>query len=147
MYRIMRKINLVSRCQGSFMAKRLKGLGLGPCHHGYLLTVARRPGISQEELAGTMCVNKSSVTRTLAALEELGYVERSSAPQDRRVLQVFPTEKLRRALPEIRLAAKTWNAYLTADFTDEELDQFQRCLDKIVRRAEDYAQRGEEAME
>ena len=87
MYRIMRKINLVSRCQTLYLADQLRDTGIGPCHHSYLLTIARRPGISQEELAKEICVNKSSVARNLANLENQGYIERKSSPQDKRVLQ------------------------------------------------------------
>ena len=145
MYRIMRKINLVSRCQGSYLAEKLKDTDLAPCHHGYVLTIARTPGISQEELARSLCVNKSNVTRTLAQLEERGFVERRSSPQDKRVLQVYPTQKLLDLLPRVRTIARDWNAYLTAEISEEELALFQGVLDRIVERAARYAERGEEA--
>ena len=146
MYRIMRKINLVSRCQTLYLADQLRDTGIGPCHHSYLLTIARRPGISQEELAKEICVNKSSVARNLANLENQGYIERKSSPQDKRVLQVYPTEKLLEVLPQVRLATKAWNAYLTADFTEEEMEQFQHVLDRIVERAKCYMEKGESVL-
>ena len=146
MYRIMRRINLVSRCQGYFVLDRLKSADLCFSHHSYLLTVDRRPGISQEELARELCVNKSSVTRTLAHLEKHGYVERRSSEQDRRVLQVYPTEKLRQTLPQLRDVLRQWNDYLTKDFTDDEMAQFERMLDKMVERAKDYSNHRSEAM-
>lgn len=145
MYRIMRKINLLTRCQASFMMQRLKDLQLGSCHHSYLLTVSGKPGISQEALARDLCVNKSNVTRNLAYLEQQGYVERRSSPLDKRVMQVYPTEKLHAALPQVRSAARDWNAYLTAEFTVEELQQFQRALDRILERAQTYMEHGKEA--
>jgi len=146
MFWIMRKINLVSRCQGLFLADQLPSPELAAGHHGYLLTVARQPGISQEALARELCVNKSNVARKLAYLEDRGFVERRNSPQDRRVLQVYPTEKLQALLPQLRQTAKTWNAYLTADFTEEEMAQFQRCLDRIVDRVRNYMEHGEAAL-
>lgn len=146
MFWIMRKINLVSRCQGLFLADRLPSTELAAGHHSYLLTVARQPGISQEALARELCVNKSNVARNLAHLEEHGFVERRNSPQDRRVLQVYPTQKLLEILPQLRQTAKTWNAYLTADFTEEEMTRFQDCLDRIVARATAYREKGEEAL-
>ena len=145
MYRIMRRINLVSRCQGYFVLDRLKSADLCFSHHSYLLAVARCPGIAQEELAQELCVNKSSVTRALAHLERHGYVERRCSAQDRRVQQVYPTEKLEQMLPRIREALRQWNAYLTAEFSDSEMQQFERVLDRMVERAREYSNHRSEA--
>lgn len=146
MYRIMRKINLVSRCQSAYLAEKLKGTELTPCYHGYVLTICRRPGISQEELAKFLCVNKSNVTRTLAQMEDRGFVERRSSPQDKRILQVYPTQRLLDLLPQVRQMAGDWNAYLTAEISEAEMDVFQNVLDRIVERASAYAEKGEAAL-
>lgn len=137
---------MVSRCQGIFLAERLKEMGLGACHHTYLLYVAKRPGISQEELARESCVNKSSVARGLASLEAQGYVERRSSEQDKRVLQVYPTQKTLDILPQVKAALTEWNGYLTADFSEEEMAQFEQVLDRVVARAKRYMEEGEDAL-
>lgn len=144
MHWIMRKINRISRSQGRYLTKALKDLGVGTCHHSYFLVISRKPGISQEELAREISVDKSNVTRTLANLEQQGFVKRCSSPQDRRVLQVYPTEKMEAAVPRVREAVRDWNAYLTADLTDEEMEQFQNTLDHILERAQKYSE-GREA--
>ena len=146
MYRIMRKINLVSRCQSGYLAEKLKGTGLIPCYHGYVLTICRRPGISQEELAKFLCVNKSNVARTLAQMEDRGFVERCGSSQDKRILQVYPTEQLLELLPQVRQMAGDWNTYLTAEISEEEMNVFQNVLDRIVDRASAYAEKGEAAL-
>ena len=143
MYRIMQRINVVSRCQKAFLEERLKEMGLGGRHHTYLLHVAKKPGISQEELAREVCVNKSSVARGLANLEAMGYVERRNSEQDNRVLQLYPTQKTMDSLPQIRAALTEWNGYLTADFTDEEMSQFEQVLNRVVERAKCYMEEGE----
>ena len=143
MYRIMRKINLVSRCQGSYLAEKMKQTGVYHGHHGYVLTIARNPGISQEALSEVMCVNKSNVARAVAQLEEQGFVERRPADRDRRVLQLYPTEKLQMVLPLILRDTRAWNAYLTEGLSGEEMQQFQRILDHIVERAVRYTEKGD----
>ena len=143
MYRIMRKINLVSRCQGSYLTERLKNTGLSSCYHGYVLTICRNPGISQEELSRSLCVNKSNVARTLAQMEEKGFVERRSSAQDKRVLEVYPTDLLLERLPLVRQLARDWNDYLTDGISEEEMTVFQQVLDRIVSRAVEYEQKGD----
>ena len=82
----MRQINITSRCATLYRERQLAGTGLSGCHTPYLLALYRRPGISQEELARDLNVNKSSVTRQLSAMEEKGYVRREPDPADRRSL-------------------------------------------------------------
>ena len=142
MYRIMRKINLISRCQGNYLAEKMKQTGVYHGHHGYVLTIARNPGISQEALSAAMCVNKSNVARAVAQLEELGFVERRPADRDKRVLQLYPTEKLQLVLPQIRNDTQAWNTYLTEGLREEDMQQFHRILDHIVERAIAYAEKG-----
>ena len=46
----MRQINITSRCATLYRERELSGTGLAGCHTPYLLTLFRRPGISQEDL-------------------------------------------------------------------------------------------------
>lgn len=143
---IMRRMNIISRCEGIYRTNQLPDADLAACHHSYILTLARRPGISQEELAREICVNKSNVTRSLSHLEAKGYVERKASAQDRRVTLVYPTEKLQAVLPQVRQIVRDWNTWLAEGFSQEELEIFQSVLDRMVERARGYMERGEDAL-
>jgi len=140
MVMFMRRINLITRCQGLYRTDRLPDAGLRPIHHSMIFAICRNPGISQEELASQVCLNKSTITRQLAPLEEQGYVERKQSESDKRVIHVFPTQKMKDILPTIRQITMDWNAYLTEGFSEEELAQFSAMLDKITERAQKYAE-------
>ena len=89
----MKQINITYRCGVMYRDKQLASLGLNGCQTPYLTVLYRSPGISQEDLARQLNVNKSSVARQLAALESLGYVRREVSPEDRRALLAYPTDK------------------------------------------------------
>lgn len=135
---IMRKINIISRCQGIFRASKLQSDELTPCHHSYILAITHNPGITQDELAKNICVNKSNITRTLVYLEKNGYVERKPSPTDKRAIKVFPTQKMLAVYPQIKQIVIDWNNYLTEGFSKEEMEIFQSVLDKISIRAKNY---------
>ena len=135
---IMRKINIISRCQGIFRANNLQRDELSPCHHSYILAISHNPGITQDELSRNICVNKSNVTRTLVYLENAGYVERKPSKTDKRAIQVFPTQKMLDIFPQIKQIVIDWNNYLTKDFSDDEMEIFQSVLEKISERAKNY---------
>ena len=139
---IMRSVNIISRCGTMYRADNMKSTELAACHHAYVLSICHHPGISQEQLARHICINKSNVTRTLATLEEQGFVERRHSETDKRVILVYPTEKMLAIHPAVKKIANEWNEYLSADLTDEERELFQKTLEKISARAQAYIDSG-----
>ena len=71
---LMKYVNHTARCATLYRSTQMCGTGLKGCQHGYIFQVCQNPGISQEQLAKNLSVNKSSVTRQLSALEQNGFV-------------------------------------------------------------------------
>ena len=115
--------------------QKLADTGLTGWHYSYILTLCRNPGQSQEHLARHIYINKSNVTRHLTQLEKNGYVERRQSEEDKRVMLVYPTEKAYEVLPRVREVVRSWNSFLTEDFTPEEMEQFNSMLERITRKA------------
>ena len=71
----------------SRMARRLRqeaGAGLSPSQTAALATIERHGPLTPSELAERERVQRPTVTRVLARLEEAGLVDRAADPQDRR---------------------------------------------------------------
>ena len=141
----MRKTNIISRCEGIYRQDKLKDSGLSACHHSYILAISHHPGMTQDQLAKHICIDKSGVTRHLSYLEKKGYVERRSDQHDKRAICVYPTQKMLDILPEVKQIVTDWNNYLTEDIDPEELDCFNRVLDQIAERAKKYIYEKEDA--
>ncbi len=131
----MKYINKTSRCAALYRQENLEQEGISGYQDIYILLVCRHPGISQEQLARRICVNKSSVTRQVSDLEQKGYVVRQPDGHDRRVLQVFPTEKAQAVLPKVRKLYRDWNEYLLKEFSPEEKEQLGDMLKRVMERA------------
>ena len=139
MPKLMRRINMISRISTIYYDDRLKDTELGACHHSYIITICKNPGISQDKLAQKLFINRSNVTRQISYLEEKGYVERKQSPTDKRVLLVYPTDKANEVLPFVREIVKDWNSYITEGFSEDELDCLGDMLSRILARAKEYA--------
>ena len=137
---ISRYINVLSRASGMFRGANMKNQELRPYLQNYILVLTRSPGLSQEQIARKLCVDKSSVTRALAALEKIGYVTRERDKEDKRITLVYPTQKAIESREEIRNAYKEWNNYINEGFSDEEKSEFIRLLEKAAKRAAEYAE-------
>lgn len=147
MHPFMRQISITYRCAMRFRENELADTGLAGCQTPYLTTLYRQPGISQEEMARSLNVNKSSVTRQLAVLEEKGYVRREPSATDKRILLVYPTDKALELKDRLFRCYGDWNSYLTQDFTEEEKEMLSSLMVRIAQRAEDYVKGGEGACE
>lgn len=131
---IMKRLNVISRCQSLFRGKRTD-VGLCPCQHTFVLAVCRAPGRSQEELARDICLSKSAVARALSDLEKKGYVTRTRGETDKRAQLVFPTEKMTAALPHVRSLTKEWNETITKGISQKDLAVFEETLAKMEQNA------------
>ena len=134
MPKFMKSLNIISRCQFAFRAKNSEG-GINAIHHSLVLAICREPGRSQDELAKDICIDKSGVARVLASLEEKGFVERKTDPENKRKTLVFPTEKLLQQISSVRKTTADWNRLVSEGISEEEFAVFQSVLFRIEKNA------------
>ena len=134
MPKFMRSLNIISRCQYAFRAKNSNG-EINAIHHSLVIAICREPGRSQDELAKDICIDKSGVARALSSLEEKGFVERKTDPENKRRTLVYPTEKLLEIIPSIRSLAIRWNELVSEGISEEEFSIFQSVLFRIEKNA------------
>lgn len=135
---LMHNISAIYRCSGTFRQGALAPLGLKPFHATYIISICKNPGITQDQLAKRIFVDKSNVARQISFLEENGFVERRTSPSDRRVMQVFPTQKAEDALPAVRKSFRDWEALVAADLTEQEQALMISMLEKMKQRAAEW---------
>lgn len=130
---------MVSRSGTEFSEERLTQISsLKGYQAKYILSVCNHPGVSQDDLAKILFVNKSNVARQLSVLEEEGYVERREDPFDRRVSLVYPTKKAEDIRPIIRQVNAEWREVITEGFSDEEKETLLKLTEKLYFNALKY---------
>ena len=131
MSQIIRDITEIARCGAQYRTEALAPMGLKACHASYLTEICANPGISQDKLAARICINKSNVARQAAILEEDGFVIRTPSVQDKRIMQLYPTQKTLDLLPDIAPILSQWEACLTSDVSEEERAVLERVLARM----------------
>ena len=140
----MKTLNNVSRSQAVYRKGKISANDLHTSQYAFVLAICREPGRSQEELARELCLNKSTVARSLNSLEEKGYISRNPLPNDKRQLSVYPTEKMLSVLPEIKNASLEWMTLLSEGIPQDELEIFDSVLSRMEARAREIINDQEE---
>ena len=138
MSQIIRDITEIARCGAQYRTEALAPMGLKACHASYLTEICATPGISQDKLAARICINKSNVARQAAILEEDGFVIRTPSEQDKRIMQLYPTQKTLDLLPQIAPILRQWEACLTKDVSEEERALLERILGRMKDKASEW---------
>lgn len=122
---------LGEKSRRNFMAV-LEPHGFHPREFGLMTVMAKRPGITQQELAALARVDPSSMVALLDDLEARGIAERRVDPEDRRRRSVHLTakgeEQMRILQREARRSARTFLEPLD----DEEKEALNALLRKLA---------------
>lgn len=135
MNHIIRDITEITRCGVEYRTEKFAPMGLKACHGSYLQEICANPGISQEQLSRTICINKSNVARQAAALEKGGFLERHPCGTDKRVMRLYPTDKTLALLPQINQIMQQWQDWLIQDLDSEQRLILENMLLRMKSRA------------
>ncbi|MEB4783941.1 MarR family transcriptional regulator [Paenibacillus jamilae] len=125
-------ISHLYRRNQKILSKKLAPYGIGSGgQHSFLKLILQRPGITQEQLTNELKFDKATTTRSVKQLEESGYIERKTDPNDRRSQLVSPTAKALEFAPVLQGILDELNAGLARNLSDEEEDLLIDLLQKI----------------
>lgn len=131
----MKYIARTSRLAYLYRSHCLKDLGLGGEHHTYIMNICRNPGITQDDLARLIFINKSNVARQLAVLERDGFIIRRAGTEDKRQSMVYPTDKAYEVLPIVKDMLRGWNQAITEGFTRVQKEELLVSVMKVMDNA------------
>jgi MarR family transcriptional regulator for hemolysin len=83
----------VSRLMRTVFDRRMRKLGLTRAQWLALTRLHRRPGASQQELAGMMEIEKAPAGRIIDRLQDKGWIERRADAADRRINRIYLTDR------------------------------------------------------
>lgn len=127
----------------SLIDSRVGALGIHRTQHRILMHLAKHDKLpSQKELAEHLNVTPAAVTGALKKMEKDGYVERTLG-QDNRYNELRITEKGRELVIKTRRLFCEADASMFEGFTDEELDTYISCLERLQANIKKQCERKE----
>lgn len=140
MIKLTKQIGIIERCILLYRNKIQNDFGISGCHYVYFFVLNRRSGITQDELAKDLHINKSNVTRSIKTLKDLGYVDVVNDCNDKRINRLYLTSKGKNVFPVIKDVTNKCNDSLLANFSEDEINMLESLIEKLVTNAERMCQ-------
>lgn len=130
--------NLYRRNQ-MFWGQALKEYNISSAEYPILIVLSNeKDGITQEEIATRLSVDKSGITRSIKSLEEKNLVERKKDHDDLRCNRVFLTDKGYDVCAPIQEGIEKWHTITSANIKEEDIEQVARVLSQMLHNIEEY---------
>ena len=128
---IGKSLGKIHRLSMMYFSKHFSKFNIGSGQCFLLVRIYNNPGITQEELAISMKLDKGTTARAIKKLEDNGYVQRIKRTDDKRAYSIMTTEKAESIKQEVYAIMDTWEEKLKSCFTTEEAKQFMKLLNKL----------------
>jgi len=132
-----RRLGLIAKRYLGAMSRRLSHLEIGP-YFPVIVIIDKTSGtLTQQEIADTLQLDKTSVLRIIDYLSEKGYLKRTEKPDDRRAYIIKLTAKGTKVLPEIYKAVKELNKTALSGLTAKQINTFYSTIEVISKNISD----------
>lgn len=95
-------------------------------------------GVRASDLAESLRVHKSTISRAVTAMEQMELVHRVTDPEDGRAQLLTPRPEAKAQLERFRHESHEWLVALMKDWTPTELSGFARQLGRLNDAMEDH---------
>lgn len=106
----------------------LEEYDLKPGQVGTLMTLSKKGGLSQRQVAKAIGVTPPSITVSLQKMEKQGYIMRKPDEKDQRIIRIEITDKGRECVVLVEKVVKQVDDILFEDMSAEEKMLFRRLL-------------------
>lgn len=130
---IGKMISILQRRAQAYYTRFLKDYGISSAEYPVLFFLNRVEGVTQDEIALDLAIDKGAVTRVLQSLGKKQMVIRKKDDFDRRCNRIFLTARGKKTSEPVRQAKENWNAVLTKHMSKEEQKEFVRLLSIAVQ--------------
>ena len=121
-------IHDVARLLRVLYDRQMASIGLTRSQWWLLTYLYFKDGITQSELAFLMDMEKAPLSRLLDRMELKGWVERKSESKDRRIKNIYLSEKIKPLIHSMRDKAATYRKDSLSTLNNEDLNKLRDLL-------------------
>ncbi len=115
---------------------KIKEFDISPEQWSLIFRVVENEGLTQKELSDTTYKDQANITRSIDRIEKKGFLNRVSNSSDRRIINLFPTQKAKELVKKIVPISNEYNKQLSQGLSKNESEELLRLLNIIYKNVE-----------
>jgi DNA-binding MarR family transcriptional regulator len=114
----------VARLMKCAFDRRIKELGLTRSQWFAIAFLRRSDGLTQQQLADQMDIERAPLSKILTRLEKTGWIRKVPDAHDKRANRIFLSEEIQDTLPQLQHEAEELINYTLGDLSEKSRTQF-----------------------
>ncbi len=129
---LISNFSILHRQTDVYLNHKLEEYGISSKQLMYILYLCENEGLSQENLASELQIDKGAVAKSIKQLENKGFLIRKVAPDDKRQYMLFPTSESKSLYPSLLEITSECEQNSLKNLTPIEASLLTNLLDKII---------------
>lgn len=131
----VQKMGIVSRLAWEYAREKMDTDGLSSVQNKVCIAIYNNPGLSQDDVARALGMDKSSIAKLIAKLMEGKYVTRQTNPQDRREYKLYLDERGEKVTQDLVNCLEEFQQNYISSIRPDLLEELNDVLNKILENA------------
>ena len=131
------KFNLFFRCGRDYGRIMTKDLGVNDTEYTICAFLYFYKDAPQDMISKSYMLDKTTVAKALQSLQQRGLITRSVNPDNRRQNFINLTDAGKDLIKDALFVYDDWVKTVSSSLTDEEQEQFEAIMDKLLKSAMD----------
>lgn len=129
----VQKMGIVSRLAWEYAREKMDTDGLSSVQNKVCIAIYNDPGLSQDDVAHELGMDKSSIAKLIAKLMEGNYVIRETNPQDRREYKLYLDKRGEKAVNELVFYLNEFQERFIGSIRPELIEELNETLTQILK--------------
>jgi len=133
--KMIRAFGILNRTFLSYISKNLAAQDLSYSDSIFLVNIGGKEGVSQEELANSLAIDKAAVARSVKVMEKKGYLRTERSKVDKRAKELYLSDAGKDLYQYVQGLNQQWVDQVLADLQPDDMKVFSQTIDRISERA------------
>ena len=130
---IGRLVSILHRGGHLFINNSIETRELGYGQFKILIYLGKHEGASQNEIVEYFQLDKGTISFLIKKLEESGYIRKEKSKKDKRIHQLYLTQKAHERLIDFREVSQSWTQKLLKGFSEKEREEVFTYLERMIQ--------------
>lgn len=131
----LKNVAAISRYGYIYAHRNLKNIDITGSEHSIVIYLSRHDGVNQESISEALMLDKGTIAKNLAQLEEKNFITRVVNQENRREKIISLTEYGKSVVNVVLNVSEKWEIDVLNGLTPQEKDAFHRLSEKIAYNA------------